>query len=165
MASLPEPDRQATLAFQKQTGELQRAVYGAYRVAQETAGQLKQMRQAIQTVPGIDPNLAVEARALELRLLDILERFEGDPTKPRRNEPAMPGILSRVQTVVSGHWTTSYGPTNSHRRSYEIAAEEYSALLEDLKKLVEQDVAQLGQKLEAAGAPWTPGRGIPQWRK
>ena len=37
MVSLPEPDRQATLAFQKQTGELQRAVYGAYRVAQETA--------------------------------------------------------------------------------------------------------------------------------
>ena len=106
MASLPEPNRQATLAFQKQTGELQRAVYGAYRVAQETAEQLKYIRRALETAPGIDPNLAVEARALELRLQDILERFEGDPTKPRRNEPGMPGILSRLQTVVSGHWST-----------------------------------------------------------
>ena len=141
MASLPEPDRQATLAFQKQTGELQRTVYGAYRVAQETAEQLKYIRRALDTVPGVDPNLAVEARALELRLQDMLERFEGDPTKPRRNEPGMPGILSRVQTVVSGHWTTTYGPTNSHRRSYEIAAEEYGALQDELRKLVEQDVA------------------------
>ena len=166
MASLPEPNRQATLAFQKQTGELQRAVYGAYRVAQETAEQLKYIRRALEAAPGYRSQPGCRSAAhCELRLQDILERFEGDPTKPRRNEPGMPGILSRVQTVVSGHWSSTYGPTNSHRRSYEIAAEEYGALQDDLRKLVEQDVAELGRKLEAAGAPWTPGRGIPQWRK
>ena len=165
MASLPEPNRQEVLAFQKRTGELQRAVYGAYRVAQETANQLKYIQQAVDTTPGLDPNLAIEARSIATRLRDILERFEGDPTKPRRNEPGMPGILSRLQAVVYGHWSTTSGPTNSHRRSYDIAAEEYQALLGDLKKLVEQDVAELGRKLEAAGAPWTPGRGIPEWRK
>jgi hypothetical protein len=165
MASLPEPNRQEVLAFQKRTGELQRAVYGAYRVAQETANQLKYIQQAADTTPGLDPNLAIEARSIAARLRDILERFEGDPTKPRRNEPGMPGILSRLQAVVYGHWSTTSGPTNTHRRSYEIAAEEYQAILGDLKKLVEQDVAELGRKLEAAGAPWTPGRGIPEWRK
>jgi hypothetical protein len=77
----------------------------------------------------------------------------------------MPGILSRVQTVVYGHWSTTSGPTQSHRRSYDIAAQQYSAVLGDLQKLVEQDVPELGRKLEAAGAPWTPGRGIPQWRR
>jgi hypothetical protein len=165
MSSLPEKDRQEVLAFQKQTGELQRAVYGAYRVAQESADQLKYMKRATETIPGLDPGLGAEARKLELRLQDILERFEGDPTKPRRNEPAMPGILSRLQTVVYGHWSTTYGPTSSHRRSYEIAAEEYSAVLGDLKQLVEQDLVELGRKLEAAGAPWTPGRSIPEWRR
>jgi len=164
-SSLPEADRQATLAFQQQTGELQRVIYGAYQVAQETARQLKELRAATEHVPNIDPNLAIEARALELRLQDLLERFEGDPTKPRRNEPAMPGILSRIDTVVSGHWTATYGPTNSHRRSFEIAAEEYSAVQDELRTLVEQQVAELGRKLEAAGAPWTRGRAIPQWRK
>ena len=38
----------------------------------------------------------------------------------------------------------------------EIAAEEYGALQDDLKKLVEQDVAELGRKLEAAAH-----RGLP----
>ncbi|MCU0961191.1 MAG: hypothetical protein MUF48_13910 [Pirellulaceae bacterium] len=163
--SLPAPNRSEVLAFQKQTGELQRAVYGAYRVAQETADQLKHMKQAVEQTPGVDPALGVEVRNLELRLTDILERFSGDPTKPRRNEPGMPGILSRVQTVVYGHWSTTSGPTQSHRRSYDIAAQQYSAVLGDLQKLVEQDVPELGRKLEAAGAPWTPGRGIPQWRR
>ena len=165
MASLPEQNRQEILAFQKQTGELQRAVYGAYRVTQETATHMKYIKQAIDTTPGLDPNLAIEVRNVETRLQDILERFDGDPTKTRRNEPAMPGLLSRLQAVVYGHWSTTYGPTSSHRRSYEIAAEEYQAVLGDLKKLVEQDVVDLGRKLEAAGAPWTPGRGIPEWRR
>ena len=138
---------------------------GAYQVAQDTAEQLKYIKRAIETTPSVDPNLATEARELELRLQDILERFTGDPTKPRRNEPGMPGILDRVRTVVFGHWSTSYGPTATHRRSYQIAADEFEAVLGDLKKLVEQDVAELGRKLEAAGAPWTPGRGIPNWRK
>ncbi len=103
---------QASLAFQQQTGELQRAVMGAYRVAQETQEQLNYIKKAIEMVPGIDPQLAVTVRKLELRLLDILERFNGDPTKPRRNEPAPPGILDRVQTVVYGHWSTTQAPTS-----------------------------------------------------
>lgn len=162
-SSLPESNRQDVLAFQKQTGELQRAVYGAYRVAQNAAEQLKYLKRAVEVTPNADPALGVEARKLELRLLDILERFEGDPTLPRRNEPAMPGILSRVQTVVQGHWSTTYGPTSSHRRSYEIASEEFSEVVGDLKKLVERDLVKLGRKLEEAGAPWTPGRAIPDW--
>ena len=164
-ATLSEKDRQASLAFQKKTGELQRAVMGALRVAQETEEQLKYIKKAIEVVPGMDPKLAVQARELELRLQDILERFNGDPTKPRRNEPAPPGIMSRVQTVVYGHWSTTQAPTNSHRKSYEIAAEEFSELLGDLRKLVEKDVAALRSKLDAANAPWTPGRGIPKWKK
>ena len=138
---------------------------GAYQVAQETARQLKYIKRAVEVTPGVDPELGVEARNLELRLQDILERFTGDPTKPRRNEPAPPGILDRLQTVVYGHWSTTQAPTATHRKSYEIAADEFSALLGDLTKLVETDVVALSQKLDAAGVPWTPGRGIPKWQR
>ncbi len=164
-ASLPEPDRQTVLAFQKKTGELQRAVMGAYQVAQETATQLKFIKRAIEVTPGVDPALGVEARSLELRLQDMLERFTGDPTKPRRNEPALPGILNRLQNVVYENWSTTQAPTGTQRKNYEIAADEFSGLLGDLTQIVETDVVALLQKLDAAGVPWTPGRGIPKWQR
>ncbi len=164
-SSLPEGDRQATLAFQQKTGDLQRAVMGAYRVAQETAKDLKYVQHAVEVTPGIDPALGVQVRQLQQRLQDLLERFSGDPTKPRRNEPGMPGILDRLQTIVYGSWSTSQAPTATQRKSYDIVADQFSALLGDLTKLVEKDVPALGRKLDAAGVPWTPGRGIPRWQR
>jgi hypothetical protein len=165
MASLPAPSREEILAFQKQTAELQRVVDGAYQVAQDASRRLGSIKQAVDETAGLDPNLAVEVRAMQTRLLDMLERFEGDQTKPRRNEPGMPGINGRLQTVVAGLWSTTTGPTQSHRRCLEIAGQEYEAVAGDLRQLVEQQIPELEKKLEAAGAPWTPGRAIPAWRK
>jgi hypothetical protein len=164
-STMSDKDRQESVAFQQQTGDLQRAVMGAYRVARDTQEQLKYIKKAVEMVPGIDPQLAADARQLELRLTDILERFTGDPTKPRRNEPAPPGLLDRLQTVVYGHWSTTQAPTSTHRQCYEIAADEFAQLLGDLRKLVEKDIVALNRKLDAAQAPWTPGRGIPSWKK
>jgi len=30
--------------------------------------------------------------------------------------------------------------------------------------LIEVDMRALGERLEAMGAPWMPGRGVPTWR-
>jgi len=38
-------------------------------------------------------------------------------------------------------------------------------MLDALRKLVEGDLVALEEKLEAAGAPWTPGRAIPRWQR
>ncbi len=164
-SSLPPADRAASLAFQQQTGELQRAVLGAYEAAQAASEQLQYMKRAIEATPQVDQKLQQEARALELRLLDLRQKFTGDPTLPDRQEPGGPGILDRLRTVVFGHWTVTTGATQTHRRSYEIAAEQFEAVLSDLRQAVERDLVALGNKLEAAGAPWTPGRKIPNWKK
>ncbi len=165
LGTLAAQDRAAVLAFQRQTGELQRAVMGANRAVSAAMEQVEAMKRVIETTPSLDPAMRQEARALELRLLDARERLNGDPTMPRRSEPGMPGIVDRVQEIVGGHWATTYGPTQTHRRNFEIAAQEFEALLEPLRRLIEVDLVALGQRLEAAGAPWTPGRGVPRWRR
>jgi hypothetical protein len=53
-------------------------------------------------------------------------------------------------------------PTQSHMNSYNIAASEFGEQLSKLRALVEVDLAKLEKELEAAGAPWTPGR-VPEW--
>jgi photosystem II stability/assembly factor-like uncharacterized protein len=165
LATLPVEDTEAVLAFQKKTGELQRAVMGALSAADEAEEALKFIKKAIMDTPGADPALAERAGELGLRLMDIREEIAGDPTKPRRSETAPPSIMDRVMQIVGGHWATTTGPTKTHLRQYEIAAELFEPALEKLRTLIEVDIKKLEDDLEAAGAPWTPGRGVPKWKK
>lgn len=163
-STLPAPDRQEVLAFQQQTGELQRAVMAAYQVATEAQAQVEQLKQLVAEHPKLDPGLHQRVRQLELALLDTLEVFDGDPTRPARNEPALDGIMSRIQTIVRGHWTITSGPTDTHRQQYEIAEQKFREVLPTLRKLVESDLKSLNGELDQAKVPWTPGRGLPNWK-
>jgi len=80
-----------------------------------------------------------------------------------RQEPTAPSLLERVDRAVDAHWTSTSAATGTHRREYEIAASAFGKLLPELRRLVEVDLAALEKKLEDAVAPWTPGRGVPEW--
>ncbi len=103
------------------------------------------------------------ARELERRLADLVAALTGDATIRRRNEPTAPSIAEDIATAVSGQWYQTYGPTSTHRRSYENAASRFAPVLASLRSLVETDLAQLERQADAAGAPWTPGR-VPEWK-
>jgi len=157
-------DRTEILAFQKQTAKLQHAIMAAVTVANEATERLAYIKKAAEVTPGIDPAIRKKARELELKMEDIMEKFNGDRLRPQHQEPGYPGIMSRISTVVRGHWSTDMAPTTSHKRSYEIAEEEFVEVLERLKPLVETDIPALNKALEDAGARWTPGRPIPDWK-
>ena len=72
--------------------------------------------------------------------------------------------MRRVQNAHSGTLSNSYGPTETHRRDYEIGREQYEEIAGDLKTLIESDFVQLQEKLDQAGVPWTSGRSIPEIR-
>jgi len=85
-------------------------------------------------------------------------RLSGDPARQALNESDAPSIGGRVGQVIGGHWETRQMPTATHRRNIEIAGDALGTLTRDLKALIESDLARLKTDLEAAGAPWTPGR-------
>ncbi len=163
--ALSEEAKVEALVFQRQTGELVRVAFGTYRAASDAMVQLEAMKQAIDLTPSLGPAELAEARALELKLQDLLEAFQGDPTKSRRNEPAMPGLLDRINQIVFGHWSTEMGPTQTHRKNFEIAAAQLESLMDELRVFLESELPGLGERLEAAGAPWTPGRALPTWKR
>jgi photosystem II stability/assembly factor-like uncharacterized protein len=164
-ATLAPGDRQLILAFAKQTGELQRAVLGALEALNEGLSQVTSIKRIIERTPSLSLSLRQDARKLELSLMDIRERFTGDPTRARRFEPAPAALLERINTIISGHWSTTSAPTSSHRQNYEIAAAEFEAALASLRPLLERDLPALHATLEAAGAPWAPGRKLPTWKR
>jgi hypothetical protein len=164
LATLPAADRAELLAFQKKAASLQRAVLGASAVARETQERLDALKRAIDETPGADPKLGADVRALDGRLKDIQVALGGDTVMERRNDPVPLSIQARVNAIVRSHWNTTAAPTGTNQRAYDIAADEFTVQLEKLRQLVEVDLKAVETTLEAAGAPWTPGR-VPVWRR
>jgi len=162
-ATLPAKDRAGLLAFEKKTARLQRAVLGAIQAADEAGTRLSHLKKALLDTPGADPALGGEVRAMEARLKDLQVELTGNDTMSRRNEPTPPSISDRVAQIVGGHWTSTSEPTRTHQRQYEVAATAFADTLAKLRTLVEADLKSLEDRVESAGAPWTPGR-VPRWR-
>ncbi len=157
-------DREAVLAFAREVSSLAQAVSAATQLASEAGQQLAAVETLTRTAVEVDPDIWKEIRELQVELMDIEEKFTGDPTRPRRNEDAMPGLQGRLMNAMFGAMGSSSGPTGTHRRQFEIAGEEYVAVVGNLKKLLEKKVPALMKKLDAMGAPWTPGRKLPEWK-
>jgi photosystem II stability/assembly factor-like uncharacterized protein len=161
LASLPEKDKAALLEFQKTAGELQRAMMGAGAAAEDALKNLSYIKKAILDTPKADPKLAEAARAVEKRIQDELVILFGDRTRGIRSEPTEPSLMERVSTQLD-----ATGPiTATARRGCEIAADGLEKLLAEMRQTIEVDLKKLQADLEAAGAPWTPGRGVPIWKK
>ena len=160
---LPADQRAALAGFQRETARLQRAVLGAVRAADEAQSRIDHLEKAVAATPGISPDVAAELDAIESRLADLRITLEGDEVVDDYNEPTPPSIVGRVQSAVFGHWSSSGAATQSHRDALRIAGEDFAPLLAQLQQLVEVDLRAIEERMEAAGAPWTPGR-VPRWQ-
>ena len=66
--------------------------------------------------------------------------------------------ISAAYWMVMGFWTTSSAPTQTMRDNHAIVAAELPAVIDELRTLVEVDLAAVEDAVEAQGGPWTPGR-------
>ena len=159
--TLPGAEPAETVAFLRRLSELQRAVSGAGAAIEETEQRLTAIRQSLTGSTVGDSSLDDAVRALEARLADLLEMLEGNEQKDGIGEPLPRSIQDRLRVASIGNRFSTYGPTPTHRRSVEIAEQELAELRRKLNQLIGVDLETLEEKLEAAGVPWTPGRGVP----
>ncbi len=161
-SSLSATDRPAQAEFQRKVMRLYRAVSGAMRTADEVGTRLKSIREALRETPAVEKQLGVAADAIEQRNREILRALRGDTEIARRNEAVPSSINDRVQSIMEGERFALTKPTQTHLDAYSVAAGEFEEQLAKLHALVEVDLAKLEKDMEAAGAPWTPGR-VPVW--
>ncbi len=161
--TLPAADRNALLAFQRRVADLQRAVLGASRVADEVKGRIALIKKALHDAPAAPAQLLVDVLAIEAHANEIVRALRGDNTLRSRNEGTPPSINERVNGIVDDLWQSTSAPTGTQLRAYEIAGEEFTPMLADLKTVVETDLKRVEGAMENAGAPWTPGR-VPEWK-
>jgi len=156
-------DRAAQEAFQRKVARLYRAVSGAINSANEVQARLKAMRKALQDTPSAEA-LTAAADLIEKRSHEILRALRGDTALAARNENVPASINDRVTNIMEGERFVITAPTQTHQEAYTIAADEFAQQLTNLHALIQVDLAKLEKDMEAAGAPWTPGR-VPQWQE
>jgi photosystem II stability/assembly factor-like uncharacterized protein len=159
----PESDADQ-LAFRQKTGRLLRSAAAAAAIIDEELNRLQYMKKSIMDAPDANPSLLEKVVDLEndLRDLDIILR--GDPLPNEHYEPNIPSIISRINRVTYGFWSTSR-TTGTHKEQYEIAADEYEEVYSKLNSIVEVGMKSLEKALDDAGAPWTPGRNLSEWKR
>jgi photosystem II stability/assembly factor-like uncharacterized protein len=156
-------DREALVDFQQKVARLQRAVQGAQATANALKPRLVAIRRALLETPAAPEKLLDDAAALDKRTNGILRALQGDQALRQRNMNLPPSISERVGDIVGSQRMSTSRPTQTQINQYTAAAQEFETALNQLRQLIEGDLARLEKQMEAAGAPWTPGR-IPEWK-
>ena len=156
-------DRIALVEFQQKAARLQRAVTGATQAANALTPRFAAIRRALIETPSAPESLMNEAVALEKRKNEIIKALSGDQALRQRNFNLPPSINERVGSIVGASRMSTARPTQTQIDQYTYAAAEFEGVLSQLRQLIEVDLQKLEKQMEAAGAPWTPGR-IPEWK-
>lgn len=163
-AAADEQENKERVAIQKKVMDLMRAMMGASQVMDDAEKRIQMVKKAIPETPSTEASHMDRVIELQNRLKDLEVRYGGDSTITSRYENAAPGLRGRMMRAAYEMSGTTARPTKTHQQAYEIVADEFEGFLADLKKLVTQDLKKLEDELEAAKAPYTPGR-FPEWSK
>jgi hypothetical protein len=161
-STLPIANRQNLEVFYQKIASLQRAVSGTADYMNDMQRRLKYIHSAILNSTLSDVKDLQTLRHIEDTLAVLNQSMFGDRSLAAREFAVVPGLLGRVENIVYGLWYTTQSETGTMEQTYEITANKFGHLLESTKKLDKQ-LTSLEQKLEKAGAPYTPGR-LPVWQ-
>jgi len=151
-------DYQAIFAFQQETRDLLRRAQGAAQELGRLNDRLAHLRAALAETPGAEPTAYERLDRLEASAAEIGTTLTGDRVRGRLNAPSPPSVLGRLGQIAGGHWDTRQPPTATQRASQEVPRGELERVTAELGRLLEVDLPAFEAELEAAGAPWTPGR-------
>ncbi|MFL6209182.1 MAG: glycosyl hydrolase [Pyrinomonadaceae bacterium] len=156
-------DRAALVEFQRKVTRLQRAVTGTLSVADALKPRLAAIKRALLNTPDPGNKMINEATRIDDRTNEIMRQLRGDNVLRSRNENTPPSISDRVFSIIGDQSASLSRPTRTQADQYHFAAQDFEGVLAQLRQLVDVDLKNLEKQMEAAGAPWTPGR-MPDWR-
>ncbi|MDG2469549.1 MAG: hypothetical protein P8M80_09745 [Pirellulaceae bacterium] len=145
-AATSEINRAAILEFSQKVQKLSQKVQKIRKQMGQTESDLSELMDKVSNDPLADQEELAELRRFQLELMDVAEIFSGDPTKSRRNESTMPGLSSRLRTMMMGAMGSTEGPTQSHRSQYSIIEKKLAEAIAKFRLVA----ARVGVKVRAA---------------
>lgn len=158
--TLPAKDRAVLTKFQGEVAELQRKYSGTNDMLSATQNRLRHIRKAIYAMSTPTADLVDDLAKMEKEMKEIRVSLYGNPLTGPLDKPSDYSVAARIGSLSFEMFGSTSGPTNTHREGYRIAVKELAPVMTRLNKFVETDLKAMEDKLEAAGAPYTPGRSI-----
>ena len=159
--TLPSQDAEKIAAFQKETIMLSNSMNALSSVLQDLASQLDAIESALKSSAAGTPDMLAEASELMKQIDEIELQVSGDEVKADREVQVEPTMNGRLRSAMFGSFSSTYGPTETHREQVEIVKNQFSEVSEKLQSLIDNQLEPFETKLDDAGIPWTPGRKIP----
>jgi len=159
--TLPGAGPQGAAAFWRELEEVQLRVKSAGAAIEESLERVAAIQEVLLRSTVAGSGLDDDARSIQARLRDLKEALGGNRRRSRMNDPGPISIQRRLEVAYTGNRYSTYGPTPTHRQSLAIAGERLGELQDALNRILREDLPALEAQLDAAGVPWTPGRGVP----
>jgi hypothetical protein len=160
---LSPQDRQAQFEFHRRVAGLYRALAGALGASDEVKTRLRDIRRALRETTASNAQLFATADQIEKHLDGILRVMRGDEVLRKREENTPMSIADRVESIMDEERFSDAKPTQTHVETFNVASQQFTQQLAALRQLIDTDLVNLEKQMEAAGAPWTPGR-LPDWK-
>ena len=164
--TLPAPDRAELVAFQKKAADLAQTIQATQRFLNDMQARVENIKAAIQNSTKGTFELLQKAEKISSAIEDIQLKFNRPSTAPsaEENPPAPVTINDRLSDMTYTHYRSTAPLTENEKRSYSILMEEFPPVLEQIKKIYNEDIKGIEAELEQINAPWSTGR-IPELKK
>lgn len=154
--TLATSDREALKDFTDKVAELRRVVNGVGAYERELKERLQKVKSAAK-YSAHSSELAPKVKALEERIRKVEMALYGDGIRSSREFETVPGISSRINTVVWNMYNSTSAPTQTFMDNYQIAYEAVGPVIDELKSITEA-LGNIEDELDSIKAPYTPGR-------
>jgi hypothetical protein len=158
--ALASASPEEVVAFSLRLDDLMRQANGAGSAITTLTKELGAIKQTLlrSSAPA---ELRDKARALELEVMDLQIQLGGDEVRGLAGDPGPVSVNRRIQVAQMGTAFSTYGGTETHTRSLEIAEQKFAGIKTALDRIFDTDMPALRNAMDNAGVPWTPGRGVP----
>lgn len=158
IGTLTADDYAAVAKFNKEAKAAQKKLTAATKTADELAAKVEAMRKANKLTAKPDDAADAKLTALADQLRTLKRKLNGDGILAARQENVPDSISDRIRYAAGTHDDAVARPTKTAGESLAIGLAELAEVTAALRAVAEKDIPPLEKALDAAGAPWTPGR-------
>jgi hypothetical protein len=119
------------------------------------------MKKALSRATTAPGDLDERLNRLRTKLQDMEDKLYGNRAKLQVGQMTSPNVGSRLFAVEPGLGNSTYGPTDTHRKTLKIANVQLQKIKSELQE-ARAEAAALGEDLLQAGAPWVEGNRLPR---
>ena len=157
--TLPGSTQEQRVVFENQVDEMRRATQGTIKTIDTIVTELVAAKEVLMSSTA-DPSLYEIANSIQQRVQVERDRLTDNETRAMFKDLDGMTVTARLSHARFRPQVSAYGPTPLQRESLRIARELFDDVNQQLSNLVDVEYAGLKVAMDAAGVPWSPGRGL-----